>query len=115
MIETKRFPKAFLTICTNILSICTKSFERLGVVHVSKYKCYNTKISFGVIICKIWITFFKDMYDKASNIRSECNGLKRLILKENYSAFFIYYFSHQTPIKHYEIAFFLKKIGCKFV
>jgi len=43
-------------------------------------------------------------YDGASNMQCEFNSLKALIMKENPSAYYIYYFSHQLQLAFVGVA-----------
>lgn len=57
-------------------------------------------------------------YDKASNMKSEFNGLRSLTLKENTSAYYIHCFAHRLQLaavvvakKHFEVRGFFNMIS----
>ena len=86
----------------------------MGIEHVTS----TTALSLKAVIDKFFsrhglrISRLRGQcYDGASNMRCEFNGLKSLILKENYCAFYIHCFAHQLQLclvavakKHIQVA-----------
>jgi Domain of unknown function (DUF4371) len=70
----------------------------LGIVHVLDTTAISLKTSLEELFCKHGLSFSRlrgQDYDGASNMRSEFNGLKALILKKNSSAYYVHCFAHQ--------------------
>ena len=70
----------------------------LGIVHVADTFTLSLKVTIEFLFCKYALRLSRlcgQGYDGASNMYGESNGLTILILKENKSAFYVYYFAHQ--------------------
>ena len=73
----------------------------LGIVHVVSTTTLSLKYAIECLVCKHNLSLSKlrgQGYDRASNMQSDINGLKTLILKENKSAFYVHCFAHQLQL-----------------
>ncbi|XP_026379642.1 zinc finger MYM-type protein 1-like [Papaver somniferum] len=73
----------------------------ISMIHVSNTTAISLKTAIDKLFAKhgLSITRLRGQgYDGASNMQSEYNGLKSLILKENKSAYYIHCFAHQLQL-----------------
>ncbi|XP_051140699.1 uncharacterized protein LOC127258093 [Andrographis paniculata] len=73
----------------------------LGVVHVRDTSSKSLKESIDDFFAKHGLSFSKirgQGYDGASNMRGEFNGLKALILNENFQAHYVHFFAHRLQL-----------------
>ncbi|KAL9665259.1 hypothetical protein QQ045_020674 [Rhodiola kirilowii] len=73
----------------------------LGLVHVRETSAICLKEGIDSFFAKYGLSLSRvrgQGYDGASNMRSEFNGLKALILKENPSAWYVHCFAHQLQL-----------------
>ena len=73
----------------------------LGIVHVASTTALSLKYAIECLLCEHNLNLSKlhgQGYDRVSNMQSDINGLKNLILKENKSAFYVHCFAHQLQL-----------------
>ena len=69
----------------------------LGIAHVSNTTAVELKKTIDSLLSRHILSISRlrgQRYDGVINMRGELNGLKTLILNENSSAYYVYYFSH---------------------
>ncbi|KAL5559866.1 hypothetical protein UlMin_036077 [Ulmus minor] len=82
----------------------------IGIAHVSSTTALSLKSAIDKLFSRYSLSISRlrgQGYDGASNMQSEFNGLKVLILKENYCAFYI----HLVAKKHTQIELFFSSIA----
>ena len=78
-----------------------------GMVHVKDTTALSLKMAIDELFCKHGLSISRihgQGYDGASNMQGEFFGLKRLILKENSSTFYVHCFAHQLKLTLVAIA-----------
>ena len=73
----------------------------LGIVHVAGTTALSLKYAIECLLCEHNLSLSNlrgQGYDGASNMQSDINCLKTLILKENKLAFYVHCFSHQLQL-----------------
>ncbi|XP_029147089.1 uncharacterized protein [Arachis hypogaea] len=73
----------------------------LGLVYVSSTNALSLKLALESLLETYNLSLSRvrgQGYDGASNMQGEFNGLKTLILKENYYAFYVHCFAHQLQL-----------------
>ncbi|XP_059438083.1 uncharacterized protein LOC132170937 [Corylus avellana] len=73
----------------------------LGIIHVSNTTTAVLKMTIESVLSKHHLSISKlrgQGYDGASNMRGELNGLKRLILNDNSSVYYVHCFAHQLQL-----------------
>ncbi|XP_031271794.1 uncharacterized protein LOC116130186 [Pistacia vera] len=73
----------------------------LGIVHVSDTTAVSLKMALESLFCQhglILSRLRRQVYDGASNMQGEFNGLKSLILRENEYAYYVHCFAHQLQL-----------------
>ena len=79
----------------------------IGIVHVANTCATSLKVAIDSVLLMHGLSISRirrQDYDGASNIQDEFNDLKSLILKNNESAYFVYYFTHQLQLTVVAIA-----------
>jgi len=78
-----------------------------GIVHVKNTIALSLKKAIEALFAKhgLSISHLQGQgYDGASNMQCEFNSLKALIMKDNPSAYYIYYFAHQLQLAFIGVA-----------
>lgn len=73
----------------------------LGIVHVRDTTDLSLKTSIDSLLCQHGLSVSNlrgQGYDGDNNMRGEFNGLKRLIMMENKSAYYVHCFAHQLQL-----------------
>ena len=73
----------------------------LSIVHVASTTVLSLKYAIECLLCEHNLSLSKlrgQGYDGTSNMQSNINGLKTLILKENKLAIYVHCFSHQLRL-----------------
>ncbi|XP_028054817.1 zinc finger MYM-type protein 1-like [Camellia sinensis] len=73
----------------------------LGIEHVANTNALSLKQAEENLFSRLGLSISKlrgQGYDRASNMQSEFNGLKTLILKENPCAYYVHCFAHQLQL-----------------
>ena len=73
----------------------------LGIVHVAGTTALSLKYAIECLLCEHNLSLSNlrgQGYDGASNMQSDINCLKTLILKENKLAFYVHCFAHQLQL-----------------
>jgi hypothetical protein len=73
----------------------------LGLVHVEDTTSLTLKAKIQQMLMKYNLTFAMvhgQGYDGASNMKGNANGLKKLIMDESPSAYYVYCFAHQLQL-----------------
>jgi hypothetical protein len=79
----------------------------LGITHVSNTTAAELKRTIDSVLSKHNLSIYRlrgQGYDGASNMQSELNGLKTLILNDNSAAYFVHCFAHQLQLTLVAIA-----------
>jgi len=93
----------------------------LGIMHVKNTIVLLFKEAIEALFAKHWLSIshmYWQGYDGASNMQSDFNGLKALIMKENPSTYYIHSFAHQLQLvlvsvekNHAHIAFLFNVVS----
>jgi hypothetical protein len=96
------------TKINNWLFACVMSIKKgepverfLGLVHVEDTTSLTLKKTIQSLIIKYQLPLSKVRgkgYDGASNMKGHANGLKKLIMKESPSAYYVHCFAHQRQL-----------------
>ncbi|XP_078181492.1 uncharacterized protein LOC144575272 [Carex rostrata] len=94
----------------------------LGIVHVPDTAALSLKVALEGLFVKNGLTFSRlrgQGYDGASNMSGEFNGLQKLIMKENESAYYVHCWAHQLQLtlvhvakNHHKIGLFFQMVSC---
>ncbi|WVZ80661.1 LOW QUALITY PROTEIN: hypothetical protein U9M48_028119 [Paspalum notatum var. saurae] len=91
-----------LALCLRFVNKKGETVERfLGLVHVGDTTALTLKEAIQSLLMKYQLPFSKvrgQGYDGASNMRGHVNGLKKLIMEESPSAYYVHCFAHQLQL-----------------
>ena len=79
----------------------------IGIVHIANTTALSLKYAIECLLFEHNLSLsnlHRQGYDGASNMQSDMNSLKTLILKENKSAFYVHCFAHQLQLSLVAVA-----------
>jgi len=96
------YQKEQLALCLRYVDKKGKVVERfLGVVHVGDTTSTTLKLAIETLLMEHSLSLSRirgQRYDGASNMKGVVNGLKKLIMDESPSAYYVHCFAHQLQL-----------------
>uniref|UniRef100_A0A453ISC7 DUF4371 domain-containing protein n=1 Tax=Aegilops tauschii subsp. strangulata TaxID=200361 RepID=A0A453ISC7_AEGTS len=106
--ETTRLMMEELALCLRYVDKIGRVVERfLGILHVANTTSLTLKTAIESLLMEHGLTFSRvrgQGYDGASNMKGHVNGLKKLIMDESPSAYYVHCFAHQLQLSLVAVA-----------